>query len=82
MSSIALECSDKEIGGIVMDFLDKKYGPFTGRGWGLFVNFFANALAIHGAMKYMLSGGNPGEMYLGLATTLLVCLIIAVPSKD
>ena len=62
-----------------MDFLDKKIGPLTGRCWGLFVNFFANAVAIHGAMKYMLQGGSPAEMYAGIAVTVAVCLVIAVP---
>ncbi len=62
-----------------MDFLDKKIGPFTGRCWGLFVNFFANAVAIHGAMKYMLQDGSPVEMYVGIAVTVAVCLVLAIP---
>ena len=65
-----------------MDFLDKKIGPLTGRCWGLFVNFFANAVAIHGAVQYSIRGGSPVEMYLGIAVTVVVCLIVAIPSKD
>lgn len=65
-----------------MDFLDKKYGPLTGRCWGLFANFFANAVAIHGALQYMLKGGSPAEMYAGIAATLIICAVIAVPGKS
>lgn len=64
-----------------MDFLNKKYGPFTGRCWGLFANFIANALAVHGAIGYMLKGQNPWEMYAGLGLTAVICLIVAVPGK-
>ena len=83
MCSTAWACSARSVErGTEMEFLDKKYGPFSGRCWGMFVNFFANALAIHGAMKHMLNGGSPVEMYVGIAVTVAVCLVIAVPSKD
>ena len=64
-----------------MEFLDKKYGPFTGRLWGLFLNFFANAIALRGAIKYMLHNESPVEMYFGIIITVVVCMIVAVPVR-
>lgn len=64
-----------------MKFLDKKIGPFSGRFWGLVVNFFANAIAIHGAIGYMLHNNSPVEMYIGITASVLVCLVVAIPSK-
>lgn len=65
-----------------MKFLSKKYGPFTGRCWGLFVNFAMNILTIHGAIGYFLKGQSPVEMYMGFVFTVAVCLVLAVPSED
>ena len=65
-----------------MDFLEKKYGPITGRCWGLFINFFANGIAIHGAMRHMLKGESSFEMYLGIVLTVIVCMFIAIPVRD
>lgn len=64
-----------------MEFLDKKYGPFTGRLWGLFLNFFANAIALRGAIKYMLHNESPVEMCFGIIITVVVCMIVAVPVR-
>lgn len=64
-----------------MDCLDKKYGPISGRCWGLFLNFIFNALAIHGAIRYVIRGESPVEMYLGLILTAGACLVVAVPTK-
>lgn len=67
---------------MTMNFLNKKYGPFTGRCWGLFVLFFANIIAIHGAIGYVIKGKSPGEMALGIAVTVLVSMLVAVPNKN
>ena len=36
--------------------LDRRYGPFPGRVWGLIVNLFANALALYGFAGYLRGG--------------------------
>ena len=64
-----------------MEFFEKKYGPFTGRLWGLFLNFIANAVALHGAIRYMLHNESPVEMYVGILITVVVCMVIAVPVR-
>lgn len=64
-----------------MDFLEKKYGPLTGRCYGLFLIFFANALAIHGAIRYLVRNENPLEMYAGIVLTFLFCIVVAIPNR-
>jgi len=61
--------------------LDRKYGPFSGRVYGLILNLIANAVAIHGAINYVIKGHSPLEMFLGIGTTVICCLILAIPSK-
>ena len=64
-----------------MSFLDQKFGPLTGRCYGLFLIFLANALAIHGAIRHLIRNENPLEMYIGIVMTFLLCIIVAIPSK-
>ena len=64
-----------------MEFLDRKYGPFSGRLWGLFANFFANGVAVYGAIKHMVHGEDPKTMYAGLIASAVICMVVAIPSK-
>jgi len=64
-----------------MKILENKYGPFSGRLWGLFLNFVANAVAIHGAIKFMIHGQSPIEMVVGIGITIAVCMVLAVPDS-
>ena len=41
--------------------LDRKYGPFSGRVYGLILNLIANAVAIHGAINYVIKGQSPSR---------------------
>jgi hypothetical protein len=65
-----------------MEFLQKKIGPFSGRMWGLVLNFIANGLAIHGAVRYMIRNESPVEMIVGIVSTVVICMVISVPDKS
>ena len=61
--------------------LDKKLGPWTLRVWGLILNFFANALAVYGAIGVIHDGNRWLWLLLGGSLTLLCILVLAKPSE-
>lgn len=63
-----------------MRLLDRRYGPFSGRVWGLIVNFLANASALYGALGYLRDGSRFGYLSLGLIVTVGCILTLSVPS--
>ncbi len=65
--------------GTVID-LDQRYGPVTGRVWGLVVNFFSNALALYGAVRFISDGTHLSLLVLGGVATLGCVLLLARPS--
>ena len=65
--------------GTVID-LDQRYGPVTGRVWGLVVNIFSNALALYGAVRFISDGTHLSLLVLGGVATLGCVLLLARPS--
>ena len=61
--------------------LDKKYGIFTLRIWGLVLNFIANFLAMYGTAKYLKDEMGPSLMILGLVLTVLCIGILSKPQQ-
>jgi len=61
--------------------LDKKYGIFTLRIWGLVLNFIANFLAMYGTAKYFKDEMGPALMILGLVLTVLCIGILSKPQQ-
>ncbi len=46
--------------------LDRRYGLFSGRVWGLIVNLLANALALYGLTHYLRDGTHLAHLVAGL----------------
>jgi hypothetical protein len=61
--------------------LDHRYGPWSGRVWGLIVNLAANALALYGLAGYLRDGGRLLHLVIGLAVTVGCILLLARPSQ-
>jgi hypothetical protein len=64
-----------------MTNLDQRYGPVTGRVWGLVVNFCSNALALYGAVRFVGDGSHLSLLVLGGVATLCCVLLLARPSS-
>lgn len=62
--------------------LDRRYGFFSGRVWGLIVNLFANALALYGLTHYLRDGTHLIHLVTGLMVTLACIVWLAKPSQD
>jgi hypothetical protein len=60
--------------------LDRRYGPFPGRVWGLIVNLLANALALYGLAGYLRDGAHLPYLIIGLGVTAACVLWLAKPS--
>jgi hypothetical protein len=61
--------------------LDRKYGIFLGRVWGLIVNLMANALAIFGLTHYLRDGTHLIHLVAGSIITVVCILWLAKPSQ-
>ena len=61
--------------------IDRRYGPFTGRVWGLIVNLTANALALYGLVGVLRDGSRVGHLVVGAVCTLVCVIILARPSR-
>ena len=61
--------------------LDQRYGPTTGRVWGLVLNFCGNALALYGAVRFISDGTHLGLLVFGGVATLGCVMILARPSR-
>lgn len=60
--------------------LERRFGPWSIRVWGLILNFIGNALAIYGAVGIMQNGSKWPFLVIGLALTGLCILLLAKPS--
>ncbi len=61
--------------------LDRRYGPWSGRVWGLIVNLAANALALYGLVGYLRDGSRVGHLGIGLIVTAICVAWLAKPSQ-
>lgn len=61
--------------------LDRRYGPWSGRVWGLIVNLAANALALYGLVGYLRDGSGVSHLALGLIVTAICVAWLAKPSQ-
>ena len=60
--------------------LERRFGPWTARVWGLVLNFFGNALAIYGAIGVIRNGSRLPLLLIGGCITLLCILVLSKPS--
>ena len=61
--------------------LDRRYGVWSGRVWGLILNLLANALALYGLVGFLRDGTHRIPLVLGILGTLACVLILAKPSR-
>ncbi len=61
--------------------LERQYGPWTVRVWGLILNFFGNALAIYGAIGVIRDGSRLPLLLIGGCITLLCIVVLSKPSS-
>jgi len=61
--------------------LDDRYGPWSGRVWGLIVNLAANALALYGLAGYLRDGSHLPHLVIGVALTVGCIFLLAKPSQ-
>ena len=60
--------------------LERRYGPFVGRVWGLILNLAANALALYGLVGYLRDGSHLVPLVTGLVITAGCLLVLARPN--
>jgi hypothetical protein len=61
--------------------LDRRYGLWSGRVWGLIVNLLANALALYGLVGYLRDGTHGVPLVLGVVVSIACILLLAQPSR-
>lgn len=61
--------------------IDRRLGPWSGRVWGLTLNFIGNALAIYGAIGVMRNGTRLPLLIIGVGLTVGCILLLARPSN-
>ena len=61
--------------------LDRRYGVWTGRVWGLIVNLMANALALYGLVGFLRDGTHLLPLIVGGLVTTACVLLLARPSR-
>jgi hypothetical protein len=59
--------------------LDRRWGPCSGRVWGLILNFIGNGLAIYGSKGMIRDGSRIPILIIGLLVTLVCILLLARP---
>jgi hypothetical protein len=64
-----------------MIVLDRRYGIWSGRVWGLIVNLSSNALALYGLAGFLRDGSNLVPLVLGVILTMACILVLAIPSR-
>ncbi len=62
--------------------IDRRFGLWSGRVWGLILNFIGNGLAIYGAIGYIRDGSRLLFLIIGMVLTLGCLLILAIPSSS
>lgn len=61
--------------------IDRRFGPFSGRVWGLIANLAANALALYGMVGFLRDGTRVAHLTLGIVATAACVLLLAQPSR-
>jgi hypothetical protein len=61
--------------------LDRQYGIWSGRVWGLILNLFANALALFGLVGFLRDGTHLLPLSIGALLTLACVLLLAKPAR-
>ena len=61
--------------------LDRRYGIWSGRVWGLIVNFMGNALALYGLVGFLRDGTHLVPLVSGVLVTTVCVLLLARPSR-
>jgi hypothetical protein len=61
--------------------LDRSYGPWSGRVWGLIANFASNATALYGIAGYLRDGTHLVPLVGGLLASALCVLLLARPGR-
>jgi len=67
--------------GQVID-LDKKYGRFSARVWGLIANLIGNTITLFGVAKVIRGEGGLPILIIGLIITCVCIAVIAIPDKS
>jgi hypothetical protein len=62
--------------------LDRRYGIWSGRVWGLIVNLMANTLALYGLVGFLRDGTHLVHLIVGTLMTVACILILAMPAGD
>ena len=62
--------------------MDRRYGIWSGRVWGLIVNLMANALALYGLVGFLRDGTHLVHLVAGVLVTAGCVLLLAVPAAD
>jgi len=62
--------------------LDRRYGIWSGRVWGLIVNLVANTLALYGLVGFLRDGTHLAHLIVGALVTVACILILAMPAAD
>ena len=61
--------------------LDRHFGIWSGRVWGLIVNLLANTMALYGLVGFLRDGTHLIPLILGVMVTIACVLILATPSR-
>lgn len=61
--------------------LERRFGWWSFRVWGLILNLAANALALYGLAGYLRDGSRLPHLVTGVLVTAACILILAKPSK-
>jgi len=61
--------------------LDRRYGIWSGRVWGLIANLLANALALYGLVGFLRDGTHVVPSVLGVLVTAACILLLAKPNR-
>ena len=61
--------------------LERRYGIWTGRVWGLILNLLANTLALYGLVGFLRDGTHLLPLVLGVLITIACVLVLAIPSR-
>lgn len=60
--------------------LERRFGFWSLRVWGLILNFIGNALGIYGALGVLSDGSRLPLLLIGIGITIICILVLAVPS--
>lgn len=61
--------------------LDRRYGPCSGRIWGLVLNLAGNVIAMYGLAGYLRDGSGLLWLSTGIALSIACILLLARPQK-